>query len=161
MKTNKSKTVLLQNQDELATKEVKRGIRTIELVQESNEKGKSLLRLAHSLVNKQQETSSVTAMHLSLSDEMHSYNLEDQERKRFTPILEESRLLQQEITTIFKATIDIETDIADTRRRVAEAVWRSRSRLGIRRFPPSARCARSFLRIIQRGWPDLNPTIPR
>ena len=79
----------------------------------NNEKGKSLLRLAHSLVKKQKEFSSVTAMHLSLSDEMHSYNLEEQERKRFTPILEESKLLQQEITTIFKATVDIETDIAD------------------------------------------------
>ncbi len=79
----------------------------------NNEKGKSLLRLAHSLVNKQKETSTVTAMHLSMSDEMHAYNLEEQERKRFTPILEESKLLQQEITTIFKATVDIETDIAD------------------------------------------------
>lgn len=79
----------------------------------NNEKGKSLLRLAHSLVNKQKETSTVTAMHLSMSDEMHAYNLEEQERKRFSPILEESKLLQQEITTIFKATVDIETDIAD------------------------------------------------
>ncbi|WP_298221254.1 cation:proton antiporter [Flavobacterium sp.] len=79
----------------------------------NNEKGRSLLRLANSLVKKQKETSSVTAMHLSLSDEMHSYNLEEQERKRFMPILEESKVLQQEITTIFKATVDIETDIAD------------------------------------------------
>lgn len=79
----------------------------------NNEKGKSLLRLAHSLVNKQKETSTITAMHLSMSDEMHAYNLEEQERKRFTPILEESKLLQQEIATIFKATVDIETDIAD------------------------------------------------
>ena len=52
-------------------------------------------------------------MHLSLSDEMHSYNMEEHERKRFSPILEESKALKQEITTIFKATIDIETDIAD------------------------------------------------
>ncbi len=79
----------------------------------NNEKGKSLLRLAYSLVNKQKETSTITAMHLSMSDEMHAYNLEEQERKRFSPILEESKLLQQEITTIFKATVDIETDIAD------------------------------------------------
>jgi len=79
----------------------------------NNEKGKSLLRLAHSLVKKQKETSSVTAMHLSLSDGMHSYNLEEQESKRFTPILEESKLLQQEITTLFKVTFDIESDIAE------------------------------------------------
>ncbi len=79
----------------------------------NNEKGKSLLRLANSFVSKQQDTSSITAMHLSLSDEMHSYNLEEQEKKRFTPILEESKMLKQEITTIFKATVDIETDISD------------------------------------------------
>ena len=79
----------------------------------NNEKGKSLLRFANSLVKKQKETSSITAMHLSLSDEMHTYNLEELERKRFSPILEESAALQQEITTIFKATVDIETDIAD------------------------------------------------
>lgn len=79
----------------------------------NNEKGKSLLRLASSFVAKQKDSTSVTAMHLSLSDEMHSYNLEEQERKRFTPILEESKVLKQEITTIFKATVDIETDIAE------------------------------------------------
>jgi Kef-type K+ transport system membrane component KefB len=77
------------------------------------EKAKSLLRLANCLVKKQKETSTITAMHLSLSDEMHSYDIEEQEKRRFDPILEESNLLNQEITTLFKATTDIETDIAD------------------------------------------------
>ena len=79
----------------------------------NNEKGKSLLRLANSFVKKQKENSNVTALHLSLSDEVHSYNLEDYEKETFEPILDESKVLNQEITTIFKATIDIETDIAD------------------------------------------------
>jgi hypothetical protein len=79
----------------------------------NNEKGKSLLRLANSMVKKQKESSSITAMHLSLSDEMHAFNIEDKEKNSFTPIVEESELLNQEITTIFKASIDIETDIAD------------------------------------------------
>ncbi|MCV9932149.1 cation:proton antiporter [Flavobacterium sp. LS1R47] len=79
----------------------------------NNEKGKSLLRLANSLVKKQQNTSQVTAMHLSLSDEMHAFNIDDKEKNSFIPIVEESNILKQEITTIFKATIDIETDIAD------------------------------------------------
>ena len=79
----------------------------------NNEKAKSLLRLENCLVKKQKDSSSVTAMHLSMSEEMHSYDLEDQERRRFNPILEESKVLKQEITTIFKATVDIETDIAD------------------------------------------------
>ena len=52
-------------------------------------------------------------MHLSLSDEMHHFNMEDKEKNSFYPIVEESQLLNQEITTIFKATMDIETEIAD------------------------------------------------
>ncbi len=79
----------------------------------NNEKGKSLLRIANSLVKKQKSTASVTVMHLSLSDEVHSFNLEDKEKNSFHPLVEESQILKQEITTIFKATTDIETEIAD------------------------------------------------
>jgi hypothetical protein len=50
---------------------------------------------------------------LSLSDEMHAYNLEDYEKETFQPILEESNVLNQELHTIFKATVDIESDIID------------------------------------------------
>ncbi|MBG6111802.1 Kef-type K+ transport system membrane component KefB [Flavobacterium sp. CG_9.10] len=79
----------------------------------NNEKGKSLLRLANSFIKKQKESSSITVMHLSLSDEMHQFNMEDKEKNSFYPIVEESQLLNQDITTIFKATMDIETEIAD------------------------------------------------
>ncbi|MBC5862224.1 cation:proton antiporter [Flavobacterium turcicum] len=79
----------------------------------NNEKGKSLLRLANSLTKRQKNTSSVTVMHLSLSDEVHTFNMEDKEKNSFHPIVEESQVLKQEITTIFKATTDIETEIAD------------------------------------------------
>jgi Kef-type K+ transport system membrane component KefB len=79
----------------------------------NNEKGKSLLRLANSLVKKQKETTSITAMHLSLSDQTHNYNLEEYEQERFQPILEESEILKQEISTIFKSAVDIETNITE------------------------------------------------
>lgn len=79
----------------------------------NKEKGKSLLRLANSLVKKQKETSTITAMHLTLSDEVHSYNIEDYEKDRFLPLLQESKMLKQEITTLFQATIDIETNITE------------------------------------------------
>ena len=79
----------------------------------NNEKGKSLLRLANSLTKKQSDKANVTAMHLTMSDEMHAYNLEEYEAVTFKPIIEESQKLSLEITTIFKATGDIETDIAD------------------------------------------------
>lgn len=79
----------------------------------NKEKGKSLLRLANSLIKKQKETSTITAMHLTLSDEVHSYNIEEYEKDRFLPLLQESKVLKQEITTLFQATIDIETNITD------------------------------------------------
>jgi Kef-type K+ transport system membrane component KefB len=79
----------------------------------NNEKGKSLLRLAHSLVKKQKESTSITALHLSLSDEMHSFNMEDKEKSSFSPIVKEAVILKQEITTMFKATLDVESEIID------------------------------------------------
>ena len=79
----------------------------------NNEKGKSLLRLANSLVKKQTETSTITAMHLTLSDEVHPYNLDQYEKDKFLPIIAESKVLKQEITTLFQATVDIESNIAE------------------------------------------------
>ncbi|WP_297510742.1 cation:proton antiporter [Flavobacterium sp.] len=79
----------------------------------NNEKGKSLLRLANSLVKKQKENTNITAMHLSLSDEIHSYNLEEYEQETFAPIIAESKELNQEITPLLKSTVDIENDIAE------------------------------------------------
>lgn len=79
----------------------------------NNEKGKSLLRLANSLTKKQKSNSTITAMHLSLSDELHSFNLAQKEKESFSPIFEESKELNLEIDTIFKATTDIESEIAD------------------------------------------------
>ncbi|HEX9981366.1 MAG TPA: cation:proton antiporter [Flavobacterium sp.] len=79
----------------------------------NNEKGRSLLRLANSLIRNRHESAAVTALHLSRSDEMHSFSMEDYEREAFRPIIEESRMLDQKINRIFKATSDIETEIAD------------------------------------------------
>jgi Kef-type K+ transport system membrane component KefB len=79
----------------------------------NNEKGKSLLRLANSLVKKQKDKSTVTAMHLTLSDEVHAYNLEQYEKDKFLPLIDESKILNQDITTLFKATVDIESNIAE------------------------------------------------
>lgn len=79
----------------------------------NNEKGKSLLRLANSFVKKQKDNTNVTALHLSISDEMHAYNLEEYEEETFAPIFAESEQLDQQIDTIFKSTVDIETDITD------------------------------------------------
>ncbi|MBC7890309.1 MAG: cation:proton antiporter [Ferruginibacter sp.] len=76
------------------------------------ETGKSLLRLANALVRKAKENSSVTAMHLSSSNELHAYNIDEYEKESFAPVIAESKHLNQKITTFFKASIDIDSDIA-------------------------------------------------
>lgn len=79
----------------------------------NSDTGKSLLRLAHSLVKKQHSDSSITAMHLTPSNELNHYNIEVYQKESFEPIIKESEELNQEVTTLFKATIDVESDIAE------------------------------------------------
>ncbi len=75
--------------------------------------GKPLLRLAHGLVSKLTGKATITAMHLSPSTELHHYTLADYELQSFKPLLAESKLLDQKVTTLFKVSNDIESDIAD------------------------------------------------
>lgn len=77
------------------------------------ERGKTLLRLATGLVHKLNGNASVTTMHLSETNELHHYNLEEYETESFAPIIAESQVLNQKITTLFKASVDIDTDITD------------------------------------------------
>lgn len=79
----------------------------------NNEKGKSLLRLANTLTKKQKTTSIITAMHLSKSDELHGFNLEEIEKESFDPLFEESKQLGMNLTSIFNVTNDIEAEISD------------------------------------------------
>ena len=77
------------------------------------ERGKSLLRLANSFIKKLNGNASVTAMHLSPTNELHHYNVAEYEKESFTPIIEESENLNQKITTLFKASNDIDSDITE------------------------------------------------
>ncbi|RZS94862.1 cation:proton antiporter [Cecembia calidifontis] len=77
------------------------------------ERGRSLLRLAHSLVKKVNGNASITAMHLTPVDELNQYNLNQYEEESFSPIKNESQKLNQRILTLFKPTHDIDSDIVD------------------------------------------------
>ena len=77
------------------------------------ERGRTLLRLVHSLVRKAGENASVTAMHLSPSGELHYFNIAEYEKKSFAPIIEESESLHQKFMTLFKVSNDIDTDITE------------------------------------------------
>jgi Sodium/hydrogen exchanger family len=78
----------------------------------SPETGKSLLRLANAFIKKNKENASITAMHLSPSNELHAYNIDEYERESFAPVIAESKHLNQRITAVFKASNDIDSDIA-------------------------------------------------
>ena len=77
------------------------------------ESGRSLLRMANSLTKKLNGNVALTAMHLSPTNELNHYNEDEYEKESFLPVIEESKELNQKITTLFKASSDIETDIAD------------------------------------------------
>ncbi|KAF2341260.1 cation:proton antiporter [Flavobacterium tistrianum] len=78
------------------------------------ERGKKLLQIANSLVKKQGDNSIVTAMHLSLSTEVHSFDIKEHERKMLVPVIEESERLNQNVVSLFKVSNDIDSDIIDT-----------------------------------------------
>ncbi|MEJ7588077.1 MAG: cation:proton antiporter [Ferruginibacter sp.] len=75
------------------------------------ETGKSLLKVANGFVKKQKENSGVTAMHLSPSNELHAFNIDEYEKESFAPVIAESKSLNQPIRTLFKASNDIDSDI--------------------------------------------------
>lgn len=75
--------------------------------------GKSLLRLANGLVKKQSESAAITALHLSPNSILHHYNMEEYEEESFSPLLAESEVLNQNVTTLFKASDDIDADIIE------------------------------------------------
>jgi Kef-type K+ transport system membrane component KefB len=77
------------------------------------EMGRSLLRLANSLVKKQSENTSVTALHLCPNNVLHHYNIDEYENESFAAVIEESKFLNQKITTLFKASDNIEDDITE------------------------------------------------
>jgi hypothetical protein len=79
----------------------------------NSDKSRNLLRLSNSFVKKMDKNATITAMHLSLSDQLNQYNLEEYQTETFAPIVEESKELNQKITTFFKASVDIENDIVD------------------------------------------------
>lgn len=77
------------------------------------ERGRSLLRLANSFVKKLNGNAAITAMHLSPTNELHQYNIDEYEKESFAPIIAESQALNQKVTTLFKASSDIDNDIAE------------------------------------------------
>jgi Kef-type K+ transport system membrane component KefB len=75
--------------------------------------GRSLLRVASSLIKKQSDNTDVTALHLCPNNLLHHYNMDEYENESFAPVIQESEFLNQKITTLFKASDDIDDDICE------------------------------------------------
>ncbi len=79
---------------------------------DSPEGGKTLLKLANAFVKKMKGNAMVTAMHISPSSEIHTFNLEEYEKESFRPVLAEAEGLNQKVTTLFKASTEMDSDIS-------------------------------------------------
>jgi len=78
------------------------------------QRGKSLLRLAQAFLGKHNTHTSVTALHLTSAENFNNHQIDAYEKDSFLPINEESARIQQPFSKIFKASNDIEVEIADT-----------------------------------------------
>ncbi len=79
------------------------------------ERGKNMLRLASSFVKKAPHSSAVTALHLSPSNEVHHYNVQEYEQEAFQPVKSEAGKLNMPVESLFKVSSeDIEKEITDT-----------------------------------------------
>lgn len=77
------------------------------------EEGKSLLRLANNFVRKNHNNAIVTAMHILPINELNPYNIDEYEEESFKPVLQTSEELHQKVTTLFKSSIDTESDLIE------------------------------------------------
>lgn len=77
------------------------------------ESGRALLKVADGLTNKRAESSEITAMHFLPTEELHHYNTDTYETERFKDVIEESVALNRNITTMFKASADIDNEIVN------------------------------------------------
>lgn len=77
------------------------------------ERSKNLLRLAHGLIKKLDRSTSITAVHLTPTNDLHHYNAAQYEADSFEPILSECKIIEQDIVTVFKASNNMESDIVE------------------------------------------------
>jgi hypothetical protein len=75
--------------------------------------GKLLVRLAHAMIRKSKESATITALHLSLGNELNNFNAVEYERESFAPISEEANNLNQPVISLFKPSQSIDDEIVE------------------------------------------------
>ncbi|MBL1408904.1 cation:proton antiporter [Sphingobacterium faecale] len=78
--------------------------------------GISLFRLANGLTAQSKDNSVITALHIAPSNELHHYEVEEQEEDTFREIKEVAKKLEQSMSSVFKISGDIDTEIIQTTR---------------------------------------------
>lgn len=79
-----------------------------------SQSGKALLRLGHFFTRKQGENALITAMHLKPTSEINQINIEAYEKESFEAVLNEAGKINRPVSTFFKASNDIDSDIVKT-----------------------------------------------
>jgi Kef-type K+ transport system membrane component KefB len=80
---------------------------------DNQESGSTLLKLAHDFTKKMNANKSITAMNIAPVNEMHAYDINEYENEQFRNVIDTSQELQLKITTLFKASTDIESDLTN------------------------------------------------
>ena len=75
--------------------------------------GKMMLRLFNNFIGNTHESTRITALHLSPSNDLHQYNTDEYETESFEPIIDEAKSLGLSLDTIFKASQNIDKEMAE------------------------------------------------
>ena len=80
---------------------------------ENPEEGKTLIKVASNFMSTKEEKQAVTAMYISSTNEINPYKIEEYEKESFKPVLKEAEKTNTKVTTLFKASRDIDADVVD------------------------------------------------
>lgn len=78
---------------------------------ETPDSGSTLLKLADNFTHKMNGNKSITAMNIAPVDELHAFDTGHFEKEQFEGVIETSQELKLEVTTLFKASTDMEDDL--------------------------------------------------
>lgn len=80
----------------------------------SPDTGRKMLVLANTLVKRKLSHSEMTLLHLSEGNLMHQYNIDQEEKNAFKPIIDEATALHLDINTMFDVTDNFQSSIIKT-----------------------------------------------
>lgn len=80
---------------------------------ENPEEGKALIKVASNFMSAKDEKQAITAMYISSTNEINPYKIEEYEKESFKPVLKEAEKTNTKVTTLFKASRDIDADVVE------------------------------------------------